>query len=137
MIRKITSETELPSLAQDLLQFSKNYTIFCFTGKMGAGKTTFIKVICQELGVTDSISSPSFAIINEYHGKHTVYHMDFYRIKESDELVNIGIEDYLYGSHFCLIEWPSKAANLLPEKRIDISISIDSEGSRIFEFKKL
>ncbi len=108
-------------------------TVFAFEGKMGAGKTTFIKVVCEALGVTDVINSPTFAIINEYRSDTTgelIYHFDFYRINSIQEALNIGTPDYFYSGALCFIEWPDKVAALLPEDTVWVKIEEMEDGER-------
>jgi tRNA threonylcarbamoyladenosine biosynthesis protein TsaE len=102
-------------VAKDIIKYSE-HKVLLFHGEMGAGKTTLIKEICKELGSDDSISSPTFSIVNEYItlNNDTIYHFDFYRINSIEEAYNIGIEDYFYTDAWCLIEWPSVIKNLLP-----------------------
>lgn len=102
-------------VAKDIIKYSE-HKVLLFHGEMGAGKTTLIKEICKELGSDDSISSPTFSIVNEYItlNNDTIYHFDFYRINSMEEAYNIGIEDYFYTDAWCLIEWPSVIKNLLP-----------------------
>ena len=102
-------------VAKDIIKYSE-HKVLLFHGEMGAGKTTLIKEICKELGSDDSISSPTFSIVNEYItlNNDTIYHFDFYRINSVEEAYNIGIEDYFYTDAWCLIEWPSVIKNLLP-----------------------
>ena len=96
--------------------------VFAFYGSMGAGKTTFIKAICEELGVEDVVTSPTFAIVNEYEGECPIYHFDFYRIKKLEEVYDMGYEDYFYGNGLCFIEWPEMIESLMPEKYIRVEI---------------
>ena len=108
-------------------------TVFAFYGKMGAGKTTFIKALCKLLGVEDEVNSPTFAIINEYRSETTaelIYHFDFYRINKIQEAFDIGTEDYFSGNGLCLIEWPEKIAEILPEDYIKVTITTNPDLSR-------
>ena len=112
-------------------------TVFAFYGKMGAGKTTFTKAVCEELGVTDTVASPTFAIVNEYRSDTTgelIYHFDFYRIKKLDEVYDMGYEDYFYSGALCFIEWPELIEELLPEDAVKVTIVENEEGSRTVSF---
>jgi tRNA threonylcarbamoyladenosine biosynthesis protein TsaE len=110
-------------------------TVFAFYGKMGAGKTTFIKAICEELGVDDVITSPTFAIVNEYTAQDgPVYHFDFYRIKKLEEVYDMGFEDYFYSGALCLIEWPELIEEVLPEDAVKVTIEEKEDGSRAVLF---
>ena len=105
--------------------------VFAFYGTMGAGKTTFIKAICEELGVEDVITSPTFAIVNEYGmGGGRLFHFDFYRIKRLEEVYDMGYEDYFYSGHLCFIEWPELIEKLLPADAVRIAISLSPDGTR-------
>lgn len=119
--------------AKEFIAAMDDRTVFAFHGKMGAGKTTFIKAICEELGVEDVINSPTFAIINEYRSESTgelIYHFDFYRINKISEAEEIGTEDYFYSGALCFIEWPDKIDELLPGDVINVSIEENTDGSR-------
>ena len=108
-------------------------TVFAFYGKMGAGKTTFIKALCKLLGVEDEVNSPTFAIINEYRSQTTaelIYHFDFYRIKKLEEVYDLGYEDYFYSGALCFIEWPELVEALLPLDAKKVTITENSDGSR-------
>jgi tRNA threonylcarbamoyladenosine biosynthesis protein TsaE len=108
-------------------------TVFAFYGKMGAGKTTFIKAVCEEMGIDDVITSPTFAIVNEYRAETTgelVYHFDFYRIKKLEEVYDMGYEDYFYSGAVCFIEWPELVEELLPEDAVRVTIKENADGSR-------
>ncbi len=112
-------------------------TVFAFYGKMGAGKTTFIKAVCEEMGIDDVITSPTFAIVNEYRADLTgeiVYHFDFYRIKKLDEVYDMGYEDYFYSGAVCFIEWPELVEDLLPDDAVRVTIAENEDGSRIVSF---
>lgn len=111
--------------------------IFAFYGELGSGKTTFIKTICKSLRVADIVNSPTFAIINVYKASdgENIYHFDFYRLKSIEEVFDIGYEDYFYSGSYCLIEWPEKIENLLPDHAIKVYIEVNkSDGSRIIKF---
>jgi tRNA threonylcarbamoyladenosine biosynthesis protein TsaE len=108
--------------------------VFAFYGQMGAGKTTFIKAVCEELGVSDVITSPTFAIVNEYTASVPVYHFDFYRIKKLEEVYDMGYEDYFYSGALCFIEWPELIEELLPEDAVRVTISEERDGTRSIEF---
>ena len=108
--------------------------VFAFYGKMGAGKTTFIKAVCEELGVTDPITSPTFAIVNEYRSEESgalIYHFDFYRIKKLDEVYDMGYEDYFYSGAICFIEWPELVEELLPADTVKVMIEERENGIRV------
>ena len=108
--------------------------IFALYGKMGAGKTTFVKALCEELGVSDVISSPTFAIVNEYRSDETgelIYHFDFYRIKKLSEVYDMGYEDYFYSGALCFIEWPELVEELLPGDAVKVTIEELEDGSRV------
>ncbi len=109
-------------------------SVFAFYGTMGAGKTTFIKAVCEELGVEDVITSPTFAIVNEYRSEETgelIYHFDFYRIKKLEEVYDMGYEDYFYSGALCFIEWPELIEELLPADAVRVWIKETEEGKRI------
>lgn len=113
-----------------------NARVFAFYGKMGAGKTTFIKAVCQQLGVDDVITSPTFALVNEYtDGRgNPIYHFDFYRIKKIDEVFDMGYEDYFYSGSLCFLEWPELIEDLLPGDAVKVTITQAADGSRVVEF---
>jgi len=127
------NENELGGIAGKLLAKYPDKRIFAFFGGMGAGKTTFIKIICAQLGITDEVTSPTFSIINEYikPDGESLYHFDFYRIKLEEEAYDLGYEDYFYGGYYCFIEWPEKVEKLLPEDAVRVSIEVDeTDNSR-------
>jgi tRNA threonylcarbamoyladenosine biosynthesis protein TsaE len=131
----VKHKNNLPAAARKLLKFSGNKRILAFYGAMGAGKTTFIKTICEVLGTTDIASSPTFTLINEYGTKaaESLYHIDLYRIKSLSEVFDIGIEEYLYGGCYCFIEWPELVEDLLPEETVRIRITVAKDEARIIE----
>lgn len=131
------SENELPYVAKVLTEKYPDARIFAFFGEMGAGKTTFIKVLCKQLQVIDNVASPTFALINEYKttSDDKVFHFDFYRIKKFEEAFDLGYEDYFYSGDYCLVEWPELIEPLLPEDTVNVKISVNEEdGSRVFSF---
>ena len=134
----INSLEELPDLAARITKAYSNKVI-AFYGEMSTGKTTFIKYLCQELGVDPtSVNSPTYAIVNEYETRsdQLIFHFDFYRIKDENEAYDMGYENYFYSNHYCFIEWPEKIANLLPENLL--RIHIESEANmRIFTVEEI
>jgi tRNA threonylcarbamoyladenosine biosynthesis protein TsaE len=127
----IHSLEDIKRAASEFVALIGNRRIFAFYGNMGAGKTTFIKAICEELGVTDAVSSPTFAIVNEYASTMgSIYHFDFYRIKRSTEVLDLGFEDYAYSGNLCLMEWPELIEEFLPEETIDVHIEEIEGGKR-------
>ncbi len=129
----ITSLDNIRDAAREFIAQIGENRVFAFYGKMGAGKTTFTKAICEELGVEDAINSPTFAIVNEYEAGDgsPVYHFDFYRIKRLSEAYDIGIDDYFYSGHLCFIEWPELIEELLPENAVRVEIEEMADGSRV------
>lgn len=123
---------DYPQAAREFVKLLDRGRIFAFYGKMGSGKTTFIKSICEELGVEDSINSPTFAIVNEYEDRNqnTIYHFDFYRIKSIEEVYNMGYEEYLYGDAICFMEWPELIEELLPEETVKVFVEETEGGAR-------
>lgn len=133
----ISSLQDLPRAARVFLQFLGNRHIVAFYGAMGAGKTTFIKAVCDALGVTDVVNSPTFAIVNEYYSEklaENVFHFDFYRIRHADEVRDLGFDDYLRSGCFCLMEWPELVEDLLPEDIVRVTLSELPDGSRSLSF---
>ena len=145
--------------AREFIEHIGEHRVFAFYGKMGAGKTTFVKAICEELGVDDVITSPTFAIINEYtatpptaaanssfslrecgvanftlHSSLQIYHFDFYRIKKLEEVYDMGYEDYFYSGALCFIEWPELIEDILPDDAVRVSIAEQEDGSRVVSF---
>ena len=130
----ITDIEHIQEAARAFIQHMGDSRVFAFYGKMGAGKTTFIKAICQELGVTDNITSPTFAIVNEYRSDiagELIYHFDFYRIKKLEEVYDMGYEDYFYSGAICFIEWPELIEDLLPGNTVKVSIEEEENASRL------
>lgn len=123
---------ELSAAAKQILAIARDKKIFCFYGELGAGKTTLIKEICRQLGVTDAGSSPTFSLINEYENGQgqRLYHFDLYRLKNVSEIYDIGYEDYIFSGNYCFIEWPEKIESLLPEDHLKVSIEV-TDGQRI------
>ena len=129
----ISSLDTIQESAKEFVRLMGDDTVFAFYGKMGAGKTTFIKALCRELGVEDEVNSPTFAIINEYRSATTaelIYHFDFYRIKKLEEVYDLGYEDYFYSGALCFIEWPELVEELLPLDAKKVTITENSDGSR-------
>ena len=134
---KINSLADINEAAKQFIENMGDGKVFAFYGKMGAGKTTFIKAVCEELGVDDVITSPTFAIVNEYQSAttgDTIYHFDFYRIKKLEEVYDMGYEDYFYSGSLCFLEWPELIDDLLPEDATKVTIEATEEGGRIVKF---
>ena len=149
---KIKNLDDIRQAAREFINNIGSHRVFAFYGKMGAGKTTFIKAICEELGVEDVITSPTFAIVNEYTIDHSpltidhssnaqpmvngqwsmvnVYHFDFYRIKKLEEVYDMGYEDYFYSGSLCFIEWPELIEELLPDDAVRVTIAEEADGTR-------
>jgi len=115
---------DLEFVVTEMLALAKHANIFAFYGAMGAGKTTLIKQFCKQLGVRDEVNSPTFSIVNEYvtMDNDSIYHFDFYRIRTPEEAFDIGYENYFYGQNLCLIEWPEKIEQLLPNNYVKVNI---------------
>jgi tRNA threonylcarbamoyladenosine biosynthesis protein TsaE len=128
---------QIQEAAKQFIQNMGDTKVFAFYGKMGAGKTTFIKALCEKLGVEDVITSPTFAIVNEYTSEklspYSIYHFDFYRIKKIEEVYDMGYEDYFYGGGICFIEWPELIEDLLPEDAVKVNIRENEDGTREIE----
>ena len=156
---KIQDIDHIREAAREFIEHIGDHRVFAFYGKMGAGKTTFVKAICEELGVDDVITSPTFAIINEYtatpptaaanssfslrecgvanftlHSSLQIYHFDFYRIKKLEEVYDMGYEDYFYSGALCFIEWPELIEEILPDDAVRVSIAEQEDGSRVVSF---
>ncbi len=133
----ITSIDNISDAAKEFVSNMGEGKVFAFYGKMGAGKTTFIKAICECLGVEDTVTSPTFAIVNEYTSQkvdYPIYHFDFYRIKKLEEVYDMGYEDYFYGGGVCFIEWPELIEDLLPESAVRVEIKENEDGTRTVKF---
>lgn len=131
----IASLEQLPEAVHEFIAMMDDRTVYAFTGEMGAGKTTFIAELCRQLGVDEDVTnSPSFAIINEYRSNTTaelIYHFDCYRLEDEREAIDIGAEDYFDSGALCLIEWPERIENLLPDDTVEVNISVDeADNSR-------
>ena len=129
-------EEDIRQAAQQFVKAMGQDTVFAFYGKMGAGKTTFIKAVCEELGVEDTVTSPTFAIVNEYEAANgrPIYHFDFYRIKKVSEAYDMGREEYFYSGHPCFIEWPELIEEVLPEETVNVTIEALTDGERRLVF---
>lgn len=134
----IKSIKEINEVARQFIEIIGNRKVFLFNGKMGAGKTTFIKAICEEMGVQETVNSPTFSIINEYEAAkgEIIYHFDCYRIKNIEEAQNIGIEEYLYSGKLCFIEWAENIASLLPDEAVVVNLTENEDGTRFVEIKE-
>ena len=132
----IQSIETIDDAARQFIKVMGERKIIAFYGAMGAGKTTFIKAICEALGVKDVINSPTFSIVNEYlDGKgNSIFHFDFYRLKREEEAYDIGFDDYVYSGCVCLMEWPELVENLLPEETVKVHIQEAEDGKRIVSF---
>ena len=137
----IKSVDNIREAAQQFIQHIGEHRVFAFYGKMGAGKTTFIKAICEELGVEDVITSPTFAIVNEYTSHSSlltphssIFHFDFDRIKKLEEVYDMGFEDYFYSGALCFIEWPELIEEVLPEDAVKVNITENADGSRTINY---
>lgn len=127
----IPSLEKIADAAQEFVAQMGHRRVFAFYGGMGAGKTTFIKALCQQLGVKDAVTSPTFAIVNEYGSDiGPIYHFDFYRIKNLAEVMDLGFDDYAYSGHLCLMEWPELIEDLLPDNTVSVHIEETDNGMR-------
>ena len=134
---KIDSLDNIRAAAREFVKNMGEGNVYAFYGKMGAGKTTFIKAICEELGVDDVITSPTFSIVNEYRSETTgelIYHFDFYRIKKLEEVYDVGYEDYFYSGALCFLEWPELIEELLPGSAVKVTITQNDDDSRTVDF---
>jgi tRNA threonylcarbamoyladenosine biosynthesis protein TsaE len=127
---------DLPRVAQAMLPALQNASVVAFHGNMGIGKTTLIKALCEAMGVAEVVNSPTFALVNEYHsgeGK-TIYHFDFYRIENLEEVYDLGYEEYFYGNHLCFVEWPEKVLTLLPPDTLHVYMGLSKNEKRTVRF---
>ncbi|MFV0377170.1 MAG: tRNA (adenosine(37)-N6)-threonylcarbamoyltransferase complex ATPase subunit type 1 TsaE [Mangrovibacterium sp.] len=129
---QVNSLDDLPQAAKQFIASFPNERLFAFYGKMGAGKTTFIKALCRTMGSVDNITSPTFALLNEYDTKlpQKVYHFDFYRLKDMTEAMDLGFDDYVDSGNYCFMEWPERIERLLPEHLVEVHIEETSPDSR-------
>ncbi len=123
---------EIDTAAKKFLETGKDYSVFAFSGELGAGKTTFITALCQQLGVNENVTSPTYSIIQEYAAgdNKAIYHIDLYRIKNKDEAMDAGIEDYLSSNEICMIEWPERAPSIFPANTVFVTLTILSANKR-------
>ncbi len=133
------NQAQLPRVARAVISACEEMDVWVFKGDLGAGKTTLIKAIAQELGVSDLVSSPTFSIINEYQNERggKFYHFDFYRIDEPEEVLEIGVDEYFYSGNYCWIEWAEKIPEYIPEKFCLISIRVANDQKREITIKKV
>ena len=134
---RITSPSDLPDVARAVIETIGDRTVVIFRGEMGAGKTTLIREIVAQLGATDVVTSPTFAIVNQYQGAkdRRIYHFDFYRLEDLREAYDFGYEEYFYSGDICLVEWPERIEPLLPEEVITVRIAVVDETERLFEIE--
>lgn len=128
---------DLPAIAEKFWKENEGRKVFAFYGSMGAGKTTFITALAKAKNVPDIVGSPTYSIINEYlcdGGK--IYHMDLYRLKDTEEAMQAGVEDALYSDHICLVEWPERAEELFPEDRVNVFLSVVNNTTRSISIKQ-
>lgn len=138
LVFNTVSLPHLPNTASEIIKFAANARIFLFYGDMGAGKTTLIKALCENLGTVETVTSPTFSIVNEYEGiTERIYHFDFYRLKNETEALDMGYEEYFYSGAYCFIEWPEKIPNLLPDHYISIKIMVKGDNLRAINIEKI
>lgn len=137
----ISTLEDLPRAAREFVETMDDSTVFAFYGDMGAGKTTFINALCRELGVSEDIAtSPSFSIVNEYRSDTTaelIYHFDLYRLENLDEALDMGIEDYFDSGALCLLEWPERVEELLPDDAIRVKLFVNDDDTRTLQLSSL
>jgi tRNA threonylcarbamoyladenosine biosynthesis protein TsaE len=133
----ISDRSRLHDGAKKFLSLTSGRKIFAFFGSMGAGKTTIIKAICETLGAKDIVTSPSFTIVNEYRtfSGESIYHIDFYRIRKTEEVFDFGIEEYLDSGSYCFMEWPELVEGILPHETVNVRITVDDNERRILRFE--
>lgn len=133
----LKSLSDLNIIADKFLRLMRDKKVFAFFGPMGVGKTTFIKALCNELGVIEIVTSPTFALVNEYQtGKgDVIFHFDFYRIEKIEEVYDFGYEDYFFSGNYCFIEWPDKVAEILPKEVVFVQMVENSDGSRTINIR--
>ncbi|HAF29843.1 MAG TPA: tRNA (adenosine(37)-N6)-threonylcarbamoyltransferase complex ATPase subunit type 1 TsaE [Bacteroidales bacterium] len=133
----LKSLADLNIIADKFLRLMRDKKVFAFFGPMGVGKTTFIKALCNELGVIEIVTSPTFALVNEYQtGKgDVIFHFDFYRIEKIEEVFDFGYEDYFFSGNYCFIEWPDKVAEILPKEVVFVQMVENSDGSRTINIR--
>ncbi|MDT8400803.1 MAG: tRNA (adenosine(37)-N6)-threonylcarbamoyltransferase complex ATPase subunit type 1 TsaE [Bacteroidales bacterium] len=129
----------LDRAAEEFIKHTRGYNIFAFYGSMGAGKTSLIKAICKKMGITDTATSPSFTLVNEYASlsNEIIYHFDFFRIKTQEEVFDFGFEEYLDSGAILFMEWPEKVENLLPDETLKVYIRVNPDESRTVEIPSL
>jgi len=132
----ISSLQELDNAAVRFFELAGENTVIAFSGEMGAGKTTFIQALCRNLGVKVEVNSPTFSLVNEYFTPvgNSIFHFDLYRIETPDELFDMGYEEYFYSGFLCLIEWPEKARNLIPDDALWVNIVVGENEARLIQF---
>lgn len=137
---RINSLAELPAAAKQFVEQMGDETVYAFYGEMGVGKTTFIAELCRALGVEEDVAnSPSFSIINEYRSETTaelIYHFDLYRLENIEEALDIGVEDYFDSGALCLLEWPERIEDILPDDTVKVSITLNDDHSRTLKIEE-
>jgi tRNA threonylcarbamoyladenosine biosynthesis protein TsaE len=134
----VNTLAQLPEAAKAILDNSAGNKIFLFYGDMGAGKTTLIKTLCEEMGIDEPATSPTFSIVNEYIGWNSrIFHFDFYRLKTQTEALDMGYEEYFYSGAYCFIEWPEKIPDLLPDHYTTVSIKVGDDNSRLISIHNI